>query len=527
MQLLDMLNYPNLVALILLICFLNISELNAANILALVVTASPSHHIWNRALMLELAARGHNVTVASPDPEKQKFPNHTDIYLEGMYEEVHANFDYEAMIEDSVVQNQIAIFQWGIDSCRKGLQSKGAKQLKDLAGKQSFDLIIVEAVLDECFLGFIPLFGSPPVMAITAYANTPWAADIAGTPNTPAYISVCNLPTLDHMTFFQRVANFLLLSITTWYRTYVHMPEQDKIAKEFFGEHIPSVIDIEKNISLVLVNIHHSIDYPRPTTPNFIPVGGMHIKPPKKLPKDLQQYIDNAPHGVILFSLGSNVRSDKLDAEKRQAFLDAFAQLDQLVLWKWESDSLPGQPANVRVSKWLPQNDILGHPNVRLFITHGGLLSTQESIYHGVPMVGLPFLADQRVNLQRNVEKGVAEKLDYHKLTSTNVLNTLKQVLDNPSYKEKVRALSIHFRDTPDTSLNTAVWWTEYILRHKGAHHLRSAATNMPWYIYFSIDVLIFLGSCTVILLVLLITLLNRIKQMCVKSNENLQKKKR
>nr|CAD7202406.1 unnamed protein product [Timema douglasi] len=79
-------------------------------------------------------------------------------------------------------------------------------------------------------------------------------------------------------------------------------------------------------------------------------------------------FIDNAPKGVIYFSLGSNVKSDTMTQEKRQIFLDAFAELpDYHVLWKWESDSLPGQTSNVKVAKWFPQQDILreGEHNAR------------------------------------------------------------------------------------------------------------------------------------------------------------------
>jgi glucuronosyltransferase len=42
------------------------------------------------------------------------------------------------------------------------------------------------------------------------------------------------------------------------------------------------------------------------------------------------------------------------------AFLEAFSKLKQRVLWKWETESLPGQPSNVKLGKWLPQSDILG-----------------------------------------------------------------------------------------------------------------------------------------------------------------------
>ena len=47
--------------------------------------------------------------------------------------------------------------------------------------------------------------------------------------------------------------------------------------------------------------------------------------------------------------------------EKMRAFLEAFTELPQKILWKWESDSLPGQPLNVKTEKWLPQQDILGN----------------------------------------------------------------------------------------------------------------------------------------------------------------------
>jgi len=53
------------------------------------------------------------------------------------------------------------------------------------------------------------------------------------------------------------------------------------------------------------------------------------------------------------------IRAETLPANKRDAFIQAFSELPQRVLWKWEDDTLPGQPKNVKIAKWLPQFDIL------------------------------------------------------------------------------------------------------------------------------------------------------------------------
>jgi len=59
--------------------------------------------------------------------------------------------------------------------------------------------------------------------------------------------------------------------------------------------------------------------------------------------------------------MGSVLQSSDLPDYKRDALLEAFSELKQHVLWKWETDALPALPGNVRVGKWFPQTDILGN----------------------------------------------------------------------------------------------------------------------------------------------------------------------
>lgn len=70
--------------------------------------------------------------------------------------------------------------------------------------------------------------------------------------------------------------------------------------------------------------------------------------------------MDEAKDGAIYFSFGTNVKGKDMPKEKVAIFLNVFKKLKQRVIWKWEDDKLADKPANVLISNWLPQNDILG-----------------------------------------------------------------------------------------------------------------------------------------------------------------------
>lgn len=74
----------------------------------------------------------------------------------------------------------------------------------------------------------------------------------------------------------------------------------------------------------------------------------------------------------------------------------------------------------------------LGHPNVKAFISHGGLLGTQEAVYHGVPMLGLPLMYDQVFNMERLQRHGVAIRLFYKHLNRNYVSQQIDKILNDP-----------------------------------------------------------------------------------------------
>jgi glucuronosyltransferase len=199
------------------------------------------------------------------------------------------------------------------------------------------------------------------------------------------------------MTTYERLINFLTFTFEKALFYLHHLPKQRELYKKYFPNAKRSLDDVLTRSAIIFMNTHVSATSARPNMPNVIEINGIHVKAAKKLPKDIQEFLDSATEGAIVFSLGSIIQAHKLPVEKREAFVKSFGKLKQKVIWKYENDTLPDKTDNVMISKWLPQRDILAHPNIRLFITHGGGLGTTEATAQGVPFIGIPVYGDQMV----------------------------------------------------------------------------------------------------------------------------------
>lgn len=113
--------------------------------------------------------------------------------------------------------------------------------------------------------------------------------------------------------------------------------------------------------------------------------------------------------------------------------IKTLAKLPYKVLWKFEDDELIGKPKNVLINKWLPQQDVLQHPNIKLFITQAGLQSTEEALLNGVPLLAIPFIGDQWY-ISKSIKKlGVGLYLDFGTLNEEVLRKTILEVIGNPT----------------------------------------------------------------------------------------------
>lgn len=194
-------------------------------------------------------------------------------------------------------------------------------------------------------------------------------------------------------------------------------------------------------------------------------------------------------------SLGTNIKSTMLSQETLENIIKTFAALpDYNFVWKFESkvEDLPVKPSkNVLIKNFLPQNDLLAHARVKAFITHSGLLSTQEALWYGKPMVVMPFYCDQHLVADRSVRQGVAVKIDFRTLEVANFKATILEILENDKYTKKTQKLSKAFRDTPKKPLDTAVWWIEYVIRNPDAEHFKTPSLQLGWFVSGSYDIIL------------------------------------
>lgn len=142
-----------------------------------------------------------------------------------------------------------------------------------LRTKQHFDVVIVEMCLVESLLG-LGYHYNAPIIATSAFGASKWTTDLVGTPNFASYVPHTNNHYSDRMSFWQRLYNSVMFWTEDILMPIYHLPNQQKAMEKLFpdAKKWPSIQEIRKNVSLVLLNTHVSFGTPRPYAPNMIEV---------------------------------------------------------------------------------------------------------------------------------------------------------------------------------------------------------------------------------------------------------------
>uniref|UniRef100_A0A668UMX2 UDP-glucuronosyltransferase n=1 Tax=Oreochromis aureus TaxID=47969 RepID=A0A668UMX2_OREAU len=442
-----------------------------------------SHWINMKPVLETLVDRGHQVTVLVPsssmymntneparfryEPFNIDYMNYWEIYIR-FINIAKTNLQYNIQYLDGVVKSEVIM-----------------KKLKE----GNYDLLLADPINPGSDL-VADILGIPLVFSLRFSIANNWERHCGQMPAPPSFVPKKQSKLTDKMDFSENI----VIDHTFW-------NVLDRYYSDVKGTPT-SACELMSKADIWLIRTYWDFEFPRPFLPNFKYVGGIHCRPAKPLPEDLEEFVQSSgDDGIVIFTLGSMINN--ITKEKANMIASGLAQIPQKVLWRYRGEKPEALSPNIRIYDWIPQNDLLGHPKTRAFITHGGTNGIYEAIYHGVPMVGIPMFGDQPDNMIHMKEKGTAVILNLNFITAEDLRDAVNTVINDKSYKENAMRLSSIHHDRPMSALEEAVFWIEFTLRNKGAKHLRVQAHELTWYQYLSLDVLGFF--LTVALLIIFI----------------------
>ncbi|XP_060224795.1 UDP-glucuronosyltransferase 1A9 isoform X4 [Meriones unguiculatus] len=464
----------------------------------LVVPVDGSHWFTMKMVVEKLINRGHEVVAVIPEVSWQ---------LGQSLNFTVKTYSISYTVED--LDRMFKIFsdtQWKTpENSMRSLTTGSAKHFlklrfshcRSLFNNMKIVKYLKESFFDAVFLDPFDVCG----LTVAKYLSLPsvvFARDIfcdyleegAQCPGPLSYVPRLLSQFTDTMTFKERVWNHLL-----YIEDRAFCPYFFKSATEIASEVLQTPVtmyDLFSPVSIWLLRTDFVLDFPRPVMPNMVYVGGINCQQGKPLSKEFEAYINaSGEHGIVVFSLGSMV--SEIPQKKAMEIAEALGRIPQTVLWRYTGTRPSNLAKNTILVKWLPQNDLLAHPKARAFITHSGSHGVYEGICNGVPMVMMPLFGDQMDNAKRMETRGAGVMLNVLEMTADDLENALKTVINDKSYKENIMRLSSLHKDRPIEPLDLAVFWVEFVMRHKGAPHLRPAAHDLTWYQYHSLDVIGFL----------------------------------
>ncbi|XP_071573107.1 UDP-glycosyltransferase UGT5-like isoform X1 [Temnothorax nylanderi] len=498
------------------------------SILLLQSLPSTSHHIWATNLVKGLLREGHHVHAVSTletKVEGKLAQNLTYAVFEGLMNSSDEYEDYGPAQWEKYNAFHMAYgtYQWAIYGCDRVIKTNAAKELLEMIKTVKFDVIVQDVTLHQCLYGLWKVAkGKPPIVGFIPLGAAPWLKDYIGGPSYSTVRPYASSDIAKPVGLWQRTWNTLYFIADDFMRHYYFLPIVQRLAEEYIGHSIQPLHEIEKDsISIVLINSYCAFEPGIPLPPNALETGGLHAQVVQPIvgdvvvtySEDVRIFLDEAKSGVIVISLGTNLKYKTVELNKIKSIVLALSKLKQRVIWKLDAKAkVPFQiPDNVMTVKWIPQREVLSHKNVKAFWAQGGLLSTQEAIWEGTPMIITPFFMDQKSNAEILVAKGVGIRLDFKILSTQSVLHAIEEIFYNKSYTKNMKRLSSEFRDRPLPPLDLAIWSIEYAARQPNGS-LATPLRSQSWVEQNLIDVYAFLVFTVFNLLIILLSVFFAIK---------------
>ncbi|OXU19079.1 hypothetical protein TSAR_002795 [Trichomalopsis sarcophagae] len=475
-------------AILLFLIVTSVALAESYRILSIFPFNGKSHNVMFNALVRGLSERGHQVDDITHFPLKNPPKNYkTIVNLNGTLKSVVNSFDINLVKSLSADVVSFMAMDYGNNLCELMKLQEIQNIIRQPPTDPPYDLVITE---DS-----------------DIFSKYQWLQfhhhDIIGNFDHPAFVPNALLQDFNKTKFWDRLKNLF----THHWNSYKFKMLTEKIQTDYMRKYLspdmPNIRDVERTVALTLVNSDPVIFGAKPVVPSLIEVGGLHIiNGGSKLTPEMQKWLDESVDGIVYFTFGSLVLIETFPEETLIAMYKSLSKLAPMrVLMKIvDKSKLPsGLPPNVLTFPWIPQQ-----ANVQAFITHGGLMSSQEALYFGVPTIGIPLFGDQVRIVATFVAKNIAVKLDVDDITTATLDEALNKILNDPQY-----------RDKPMSAMDTAIFWIEYVIRN-GPDALKSPALNVSWWQLSLVDLNAFIFLSVILDLTLTFYLSRLIFRSCL-----------
>ena len=354
-----------------------------------------------------------------------------------------------------------------------------------------YDIAIVDNAAFKCHIALPYRLKIPVIM----YGVLSWEWTFR-VPALPSFVPSQLTSFSDQMSFVQRLQNTLVY-------LFVHVMLV-VLNKDIMPHTDPPelVMDVLTKGVFYFALDDLSIAYPRPLMPNTMYIGDLIPQPGESLPYDIATFVDSAEHGVVVVSFGSFF--DFIPPNIAEKFCIAFKRIPQKVIWKLNNrDLCDADPGKVLLSNWLPQNDLLSHENIKLFISHCGINSVLESIYHSTPIIGFPLSIDQPFNADRLQHRALGYRMRIKDFTSDELIERISDISHNKTIRENVARASQVMRHKPETPQKRVSYWVQHLVDH-GDEHLRTNGFKLNMFQFYCLDVILALLAMIILIVIII-----------------------
>jgi MGT family glycosyltransferase len=152
--------------------------------------------------------------------------------------------------------------------------------------------------------------------------------------------------------------------------------------------------------------------------------------------------------GPVLYISMGTVFNNQLEFFK--GCVEVFGGTEQKVVLSYGKRIQPAElgplPANFIAAAYTPQLEVLAHTDV--FVTHGGMNSTMESLYYGVPMVVLPQMVEQQMTARRVSELGLGVMLESSSDSAQKLREAIERVRQDVSFRARAQEMQRAIQQT-------------------------------------------------------------------------------